>query len=320
VNPLLLMLMGFLGVALGIMSLYSILSDLYLRDRSRFSDRVDEEFRKRLREQARRSSLFKNLDTLSAEARDGSDESPTLRQRFEAVVEQSGLNLTASRLIGFMIIFGVGGMLLGFMIRGIPGAITGAVTAGALPFGYVSWKRKRRLDRLLSQLPDTFDLMARVIRAGQTVPQAMQAVADEFDAPVSAEFSYCYEQQNLGLPPDVAFRDLARRTGLLEVKIFVLAMLVQQQSGGNLAELLDNLATVVRERFRVRGKIKTLTAEGRFQALILLALPPLLLLVIMALNRGYAQILLDHPNLLVGMFVSELLGALCIRKIINFDF
>src|SRR5207302_188258 len=145
-------------------------------------------------------------------------------------------------------------------------------------------------------------------------------VADEFDAPVSAEFSFCYEQQNLGLPPDIAFRDLARRTGLLEIKIFVLAMLIQQQTGGNLAELLDNLATLVRERFRLRGKIRTLTAEGRFQAIILLALPPLVLLAIFFLNPRYGQVLVDHPNLVYSMFISEALGALFIRRIINFDY
>ena len=105
--------------------------------------------------------------------------------------------------------------------------------------------------------------MGRVVRAGQTISQALQAVADEFPPPIAAEFAYCYEQQNLGLSPESALRDLARRTGLLEIKIFVLALLVQQQTGGNLAELLDKLSGIIRERFRIRGQIKTLTAEGR---------------------------------------------------------
>jgi tight adherence protein B len=150
--------------------------------------------------------------------------------------------------------------------------------------------------------------------------QALQAVADEFDAPVSAEFAYCFEQQNLGLPPEMALRDLGRRTGLLEIRIFVLALLVQQQTGGNLAEMLDRLAALIRERFRIRGKIRALTAEGRIQALVLLALPPALLMLILFMNRTYAEVLLESPNLLIGMFVSEGLGALWIRKIVNFDF
>ena len=127
--------------------------------------------------------------------------------------------------------------------------------------------------------------MARVIRAGQTMSQALLAVADEFPPPIAGEFSYCYEQQNLGLSPETAFRDLARRTGLLEIKIFVLALLVQQQTGGNLAELLDKLSAIIRERYRIRGQIKTLTAEGRMQAMVLLALPPGMFLLMLVMNR-----------------------------------
>ena len=115
-------------------------------------------------------------------------------------------------------------------------------------------------------------------------------------------------------------RDLARRTGLLEIKIFVLAVLVQQQTGGNLAELLDKLSGVIRERFKVRGKVRALTAEGRIQAVVLLSLPPAMFLMMLFLNRSYAQVLLDHPGLLVGVLVTETLGALWIRKIVNFEY
>jgi len=195
----------------------------------------------------------------------------------------------------------------------------GLVAAGG-PFLYVWLKRRARLQKMMTQLPDAFDLMGRVIRAGQTMAQALQGVADEFDAPISTEFAYCYEQQNLGLSPELAMRDLARRTGLLEVKIFVLALLIQQQAGGNLAELLDKLSAIIRERFRVRGKIRALTAEGRMQAAVLLALPPALFLLILVLNRQYGQLLLDHPGLIVATLVSEAIGALWISKIVNFDF
>src|SRR5262249_19391875 len=150
--------------------------------------------------------------------------------------------------------------------------------------------------------------------------QALQAVADEFDQPLAAEFAYCYEQQNLGLPVEYSLRDLARRTGLLEIKIFVLGLLVQQQTGGNLAELLDKLANVIRERFRIRGKIAALTAEGRLQALILLGLPFAMFFAILLLNRGYVQILLEKPIILVVMSICEFCGAVWIRKIVNFDF
>jgi tight adherence protein B len=237
------------------------------------------------------------------------------------MVEQSGLNLTLRRLFLYMAAAGLGVGAVAGLVRQSPLWAAGGAVLGALgPVVYVAVRRKVRLHKLLSQLPDTFDLMARVIRAGQTMSQALLAVADEFDAPIAAEFSYCYEQQNLGLPPEVALRDLARRTGVLEVKIFVLALLVQQQTGGNLAEMLEKLATVVRERFRMWAKIRALTAEGRFQAAVLLALPPAMFFIILFLNRNYAQILIDNPVLLIVMGISEVIGALWIRKIVNFDF
>jgi tight adherence protein B len=315
------LLVTFLAGVLTVAGIYSIVSDLYLRDRSRVSQRVDEEFRKRQRDRAKKAALFKNLGPLTLEAAPEDEAPVSLRQRLEALIEQSGLNLTLQRLLTLMTVVGLSlAALAGLISRNIPAAAVGALVGATGPLLYVVVKRKSRLEKLMAQLPDAFDLMARVIRAGQTMSQAMQGVADEFSEPIAGEFAYCYEQQNLGLPPEVALRDLARRTGLVEIKIFVLALVVQQQTGGNLAELLDKLATVIRERFRIRGKIRSLTAEGRLQAAILLILPPAMLVLILVINRRYGQILLDHPSLLVGMFVFELLGALWIRKIVNFDF
>ena len=191
---------------------------------------------------------------------------------------------------------------------------------GALPVWLVKRRRDRRIEKLRSQLSDAFELMARVIRAGQTLGQSMLAVADEFPQPISSEFAYCYEQQNLGLQPEAAFRDMTRRTGVIELKIFVLAVLVQQQTGGNLAELLTKLAGVVRERYQIRGTISTLTAEGRMQGWMLAGLPPLMFLIILVMNRAYASVHFEHIEILLGTFAVEGLGVLWIRKIVNFDF
>nr|WP_303652708.1 type II secretion system F family protein [Paludisphaera mucosa] len=162
--------------------------------------------------------------------------------------------------------------------------------------------------------------MARVVRAGQSLGQAVLGVAQEFPQPISTEFAYCYEQQNLGLSPEVTFRELTRRTGIVELKIFVLAVLVQQQTGGNLAEMLTKLAAVVRDRYRIRGAIQTLTAEGRMQGWILAAMPPLMIVILLFMNYKYAVVLFDHPNVLAVSFGAEVLGILWIRKIVNFDF
>jgi tight adherence protein B len=308
-----------LTVITGILAVSQILSDLFLRDRSRVNDRVDAEFLKKKSEAAKKTPLFKNLGQIAAEV--GEDVHPSIRQRFESMIEQSGMETTPQKVLGIAAISCVACGLVVFLIR--QNAFDASLAAGLgflAPIWQVKRRRDKRIEKLRSQLSDAFDLMARVVRAGQTLSQALLAVADEFPQPISAEFAYCYEQQNLGLSPEVTFRDLTRRTGIIELKIFVLAVLVQQQTGGNLAELLTKLATVVRERYLIQGTIQTLTAEGRMQGWVLAALPPLMLLLLFVLNPGYASIHFQHPNLILGTFGVEMIGVLWIRKIVNFDF
>jgi tight adherence protein B len=311
----------FLATAMGILGVCSFVADLFLRDRSRVLRRVDEEFRERQRESVRRSRLFTDPRQTFAEAEAHEEAGLGFPERLTAMVEQSGLNLTVNGLIMLMAAAGIGFGALAVVIRGnvVIGWLATLVGAG-IPFLYVYFKWKKRIEKLLRQLPDAFDLMARAVRAGHTVPQSMQAVADEFEPPIAAEFTYCYEQQNLGLSPEMALRDLARRCGLLEIKILVLALLVQQQTGGNLAQLLDDSAAVVRDRLIIRAKVKALTGEGRLQAIVLLALPFFLFFVILLLQPNYAKQLFHYPILLTGTFASMLLGTLWIRKIVNFDF
>lgn len=320
-SPGLVSLLAAITAMVGVIALYQVLSDLFLRDRSRTNDRVDYEFLKKRKEQAKKSSLFKNLGQMAAEAAVNEGKRPSLRKRFEAMVEQSGLDVTPDRLAGIAVVGAILVGLIAFVVRSNPiDAVLGTIAGGVLPIWYVNRKRNARIEKLRSQLPEAFELMARVVRAGQTLSQALLAVADEFPQPISSEFAYCYEQQNLGLPPELTFRDLNRRTGIIELKIFVLAVLVQQQTGGNLAELLLKLSAVVRERYHIRGTIHTLTAEGRMQGWILAALPPIMLVFISVMNSSYASVLFERPNILVGTFGVEFLGVLWIRKIVNFDF
>jgi tight adherence protein B len=161
--------------------------------------------------------------------------------------------------------------------------------------------------------------MARVLRAGHSVPQALQAVVESVDQPVSGEFAFCQKQQNLGLRPEVTLQDLAQRTGIVETRIFVMAMLIQRQVGGNLSEVLERLAMLMRQRLRLRNHVRTLTAEGRLQGVTLMVLPFVIFGAMMVLNRSYALVLFEHVTLLVAMGVSMLVGALWIRKIVNFE-
>lgn len=314
-------LLTFLAVVLGVMGTYSILTDLFLHDRTRIKTRIDDEFRRKQRSKAEHSSLFRNLHQFAAEADADGEGRKTVSQRFTAMVEQSGLDVTPRKVL--MTAVGVGlavGVLAGVASRNPLWGAGGFPVGAICPILYVRQKKKARMEKLSSQLSDAFDLMARVIRAGQTMSQALLAVSDEFAPPIASEFSYCYEQQNLGMPPEATYKDLARRNDLVEIKLFVLALLVQQQTGGNLAELLDKLSGVLRERYRIRGVVKTLTAEGRMQAVVLMAMPPVIFLAMLVLSHEYAIQLFQYPKLIAVTVVSEGIGALWIRKIVNFEY
>jgi tight adherence protein B len=318
--PILLPLLTFLAIVLAFAGVYSFLADLYLRDRALVRNRLNAEFRGELRDRAKKSPLFKDLSKVVAELPGETGAKLSLRQHCQLLLDQSGVQATLGRLL--TIAAG-----LGLVLGAVAGALresplTGAIVAvfgAGLPFVYVWWKRSAKMEKLLTQLPEAFDLMARVIRVGQTPARAMHAVAEEFEAPIAAEFAYCYEQQNLGLPSGIVLRDLALRNGVLELHIFVIAMLVQQQTGGSLAELLENLAMVVRERLFLHDKVKTLTAEGRMQAVVLMVLPPLMFVVMLMVNYSYAVALFEYPSLILAGMASMAVGALWIRKIVNFE-
>jgi tight adherence protein B len=316
--------LAFAAAFLTVFALNAILIDLSAGERQRVKKRMEEQFRERQRMKAR-TSPAQDFSKIAAEARAQVKDKTTLKESLEFLLEQSGSNLSLAQFVT-----AIGGMaLVAAMVGGALGIYSGfgfgmsipcAMIGATLPVLYIRLKRRRRLEKLRAQLPDAFELMSRVLRAGQTISQAMRSVADEFSRPIALEYLYCYEQMNLGLSPEAALREMARRTGLLEVKIFVLAVVVHRQTGGNLAELLDKLAYVVRERFRIRGMIQSLTAQGRLQAAILLSLPPAMFTLLMVLHPDYEKILLDYPGLIVLALSLMGLGGWWIRKIVNFDF
>ncbi len=317
----LLILLAFLAGFLLIFGVNLLCADIFEAQRQRARKRLEEELRLRQRERARDSMQHQELYEMAADGVSDAQVNSSTRDRFLGLVAESGLALRPGQLALLAAVTGTLPVLLVGLLTGhwLLASLLAPI-GGVLPILYVSFVRMRRLNKMLSQLPDAFDLMSRTLRAGQTISQALQAVADEFSAPISEEFGYCYDQQNLGLSPEAAMQDLARRTGLLELKIFVLAVTVHRQTGGNLAELLGKISAVIRDRYRIRGAIKALTAEGRLQAIILLALPPLMLCAMLVINRPYAMVLFQYPALLIGMFLSMTLGAVWMHRIINFDF
>lgn len=308
---------GFLLVA----GLNLMVSDIMAERRRQIRARLDEESRLRQLERARTSMANRNLYELAAEGFADPDANLGLLDRIRRYVAQSGVNAPAEGIIGVAAVLSlVSGAVAAFLFRSpVAGVLVGAIAA-AIPFQTVSIIRSRRRNKLLGQLPDAYEMMARVLRSGQTISQAMRGVAEEFSSPLAEEFAYCWEQQNLGLSPEASFKELARRTALLEIKVFVVAMSIHRQSGGNLVQLLSKLSNVIRERDKIRGKIVALTAEGKLQAYVLLGLPVFLALAMSVLNPTYIAELYQTPVLIVAAGILELIGYVWLTRIVNFDF
>jgi tight adherence protein B len=195
-----------------------------------------------------------------------------------------------------------------------------AIMCAGIPFLYISVRRQRRFFRFEELFPDAMDLLARAVRAGHAFTSGLEMIAKEMPAPLSEEFRRTYEQQNLGLPLRDALENMVRRMPLPDVRIFVTALLIQRESGGNLAEILDNLSGVIRERFKLMRQVRVLTAQGRLTLYILIALPPFVGLTIFFVNRDYLMLLFTEPlghRFLIAGIILQVLGFFVIRKIVQ---
>jgi tight adherence protein B len=195
-----------------------------------------------------------------------------------------------------------------------------AATLAIIPIIWLLFKRKRRLAKFGAQLPEALELIARALRAGHSLASGFSLVANEMSDPIGGEFSRTFEEQNLGKPLEEALEDMTKRVPNLDLKFFVTAIILQRQTGGDLAEILDKIGYLVRERFKIWGQVQALTGEGRLSGVVLLALPPVLFAVVYRMNPDYLMLLFTDPlgkKMLVGGVVMQLLGALAIRKIVN---
>lgn len=216
---------------------------------------------------------------------------------------------------------GIGGALIPALFRlpfYVP-IITGLIFS-TLPYIYVLYLRNARLSKFATQLCEALELVARALRAGHSVAAAMQSVSEEMPNPIAREFGRVYEEQNLGVSLDLALRNLAERIPNLDLKFFVTAVIIQRQTGGDLAEILDKIGYVIRERFKIMGMVQALTGEGRISGVVLIGLPFFLLFAMMYLSPDYVSLLWTDPR---GRTMSGVacfmmaLGALVIRKIVN---
>ncbi|MBL8794232.1 MAG: type II secretion system F family protein [Planctomycetia bacterium] len=246
---------------------------------------------------------------------------------FQKVFEQADCNIKPSALFSIALV--MGGMCGTFsllIIKLQTGSLNffvapvAAMIGFSLPFIWLWNKRRNRLKAFASQLPDALELVARALRAGHALGAGMHVVAEEMPSPIADEFGRVYEEQNLGIALEDAMRNMAARVPNMDLQFFVTAVAIQRQTGGDLAEILDKIGYVVRERYKILGQVKALTAEGRLSGVVLIALPFFLALIMMHLNYGYIQMLWTHPmgiKMSIGGIILMALGALVIKKIVD---
>jgi tight adherence protein B len=190
----------------------------------------------------------------------------------------------------------------------------------SLPLLWLYFKRAKRLKKFAAQLPDALELVGRALRSGQSLAAAMHVVGEEMPDPIAAEFGRVFEEQNLGIPIEESLKNMADRVPNMDLRFFVTSVGIQRQTGGDLAEILDKIGYVIRERFRILGQVKALTGEGRLSGVVLIALPFGLFGFMLNMKPDYVEALWKtHLGKKMSIFaiIAQILGALVIRKIVN---
>jgi len=195
-----------------------------------------------------------------------------------------------------------------------------ALAGGFMPILWLMWKRNARFKAFAQQLPEALELLSRSLRSGHSLASGIHAVANEMPEPIAKEFNMVFEEQNLGIPLEQALKSMLRRIPNMDLKFFVTAVAIQRQSGGDLSEILDKIGYIVRERFRIMGAVQALTGEGRISGIVLMALPIALFFAVYYLNAEYVMLLFNDEmgrKMLGGAAILQVLGAYCIKKIVN---
>ena len=242
----------------------------------------------------------------------------------QRTIEQSGLKLTpgtlvlASALTAAIAFY----VVQTFLRLTAVGAVVAALAA-CIPYCYVRYKRSQRLLKFEEQFPEAIDLLSRALRAGHAITTGLSMVAEELPAPIGPEFQTLYDQQNFGLPLSQAMKNFADRVVILDARFFVTAVLTQRESGGNLSEVLDNLASIIRDRFKVKRQVRVISAHGRITGWVLSAMPASLGLFFAITNpEKYATFYRDPlgMQMIGGALLLQLIGVLVIKKIVNIEY
>jgi len=236
---------------------------------------------------------------------------------------QSGWAIKPAKLLLMSAVLGLGSYLVSsYFLPHFYFSLPIAAAAAAIPFVAVTIKRQMRLRKFEEHFPEALDLLGRAVRAGHAFTTGLEMISKESPEPLAGEFRTTFEEQNFGLPLRDALLNMTERVPIIDVRFFVTALLIQKETGGNLAEILDGLARVIRDRFRIYREVRVRTAQGRLTAGILIALPIFMMLILSVLNPKYIGVLFTDPKgpfVLATAATMQLVGSAILWKIIHFE-
>ncbi|MBZ5641877.1 MAG: type II secretion system F family protein [Acidobacteriia bacterium] len=240
-----------------------------------------------------------------------------------ALLAQAGVSTKPGQIILSTGVFGLGTYLVAHLLLGNPVLpVLYGLIAGSIPIGTVYFKRYKRLGAFEKNFPDAIDLLARAVRAGHALNSGMEIVGEEMSEPIAGEFRKTFEEQRLGLMFKEALVNLCERVPTQDVRFFATALIIQDETGGNLAEILGSLSATIRDRFRIRGEVRARTAQGRLTAGLLISIPPAMLIALNIINPEYIRPLFTNMTgilMLVGAGTLQFLGGIILWKIVNID-
>lgn len=296
---------------------------------SRKSDARQARLQQRVKEALQENSELTLEQSIQITRDDSISSNPTLNRllsrinfvkQLDSLIQQADMQITVSRLLTFSVIAGAMAGLASYTVMNVLLALVVAVAAASLPVLYVARKRKQRLIKFNSQLPDTLDLLSRSLQVGHAFSESLHQVASEMPEPISSEFRITFEEQKLGLSTKMALDRLTERVPLPDLHLCVTAIHIQRETGGNLAEILEKVANTIRERFKLMEDFRTMTTSARGSAWILCGLPFVIVFIMTFINPKYmAPLIYDnrgHFVILVAV-ILQLFGILAIKKILN---
>lgn len=239
----------------------------------------------------------------------------------QKLLAQAGMSMRAGNFLGISALSGVAATLIAYVLgKRVEFAWIALLIGFIIPYSYASIRRNKRFEKFEELFPQAIDTLARAVRAGHAFTTALEMITNEVAEPVSSEFRQLYEEQKFGMPVRDALMNLTDRVPLVDVKFFVTAVMLQRETGGNLAEILDNLSYVIRERFKIQRQVRVYTAQGRLTMALLMGMPPIIVTMMLVLNPSFIRPLFSDPighTLLVLGITLQTIGYFVIRKIIR---